>query len=126
MNVSEASKPTISIDLKKYRIRIHKHTLHLLGDPEYIYLLVNPADRIIAVCCGIKSEHLAHHINWKSLENLKSYELYSTNLVQSLHAVCASWKENQSYRIYGEIIPGKRMAQFRMSDSVLVHGSQQN
>lgn len=34
--------PVIVIDSKSGRIRIHRNTLHLLGDPEYIQLLINP------------------------------------------------------------------------------------
>ena len=30
----------ISIDLKKFRIRVHKESLHLIGDPKYIQFLV--------------------------------------------------------------------------------------
>ncbi len=39
-DVSNASM--IVIDRKNSRIRIHRNTLRLLGDPEYIQLLVNP------------------------------------------------------------------------------------
>ena len=44
MNRETSLKPVLCIDLKKNRIRIHKLTLHMLGDPEYIQLLVNPQD----------------------------------------------------------------------------------
>lgn len=124
MSETVTSKPAILIDLKKHRIRIHKHTLHMLGNPKYIYLLVNPTDQVIAVCCSTKKDHLSHFINWKSLVNRKSYELYSMNLVQSLRDVCKDWQDNQSYRIYGEIIPNERVAQFHMTESILVNGTQ--
>lgn len=117
------SRPAIMIDLKKYRIRIHRITLHLLGNPEYICLLVNPVDQIIAVCCATKSDHLAHCIKKNSLSRKKSYELYSVNLVQSLHEVCTFLEDNRAYRIYGEIIPFAGVAQFRMCDSLLVNES---
>ena len=120
MREKSASKPAILIDLKKYRIRIHRNTLHLLGNPEYICLLVNPIDQIIAVCCGNKSDPLAHHINEKSLSNKNSYELYSTNLIQSLRDVCSFMKDNQTYRFYGEVNPIVKVAQFYMRDSVAV------
>jgi hypothetical protein len=125
MGDSVTAKPAILIDLKKYRIRIHKQTLHMLGNPEYICLLVNPTDQVIAVCCSTKSDNLSHHINWKSLLNRKSYELYSMNLVQSLRDVCTDWQDNQSYRIYGEIISNEKIAQFRMNESILVNGTQE-
>jgi hypothetical protein len=121
MNESLATKPAILIDLKKHRIRIHKNTLHLLGKPEYICILVNPADQMIAVSCAVKSDHLAHYINWKALANQKSYELYSMNLIESLREVCTDLQDNRSYRIYGEIVPIAGVAQFRMNDSILIN-----
>ena len=49
MRETEYNPVTLSIDLKKYRIRVHKSTLHLLGDPRYIQLLINPSDQIVAI-----------------------------------------------------------------------------
>ena len=49
MNRETSLKPVLCIDLKKNRIRIHKLTLHMLGDPEYIQLLVNPQNSMIAI-----------------------------------------------------------------------------
>ena len=40
---------TMSIDMKKCRIRIHKHTLHILGDPLYIQILINTESKQIAI-----------------------------------------------------------------------------
>ena len=47
--MSDHNSPTVllSVDIKKYRIRIHKATLHLLGDPPYIQLLINPSSSIV-------------------------------------------------------------------------------
>ena len=40
---------TLSVDLKKYCIRLHKATYRLIGQPKYIQLLVNPKERVVAV-----------------------------------------------------------------------------
>ena len=40
---------TIVVDLKKFRIRIHRPTLHAIGDPKLIQLLVNPEKRAVAI-----------------------------------------------------------------------------
>ena len=71
MNKQTASQPILCIDLKKNRIRIHKLTLHKLGDPEYIQLLVNPTARMIAIRCSNREDNLAHHI--------RSYQLTDGN-----------------------------------------------
>lgn len=68
------NRPAIFIDLKKNRIRIYKHTLQMLGKPDYIQLLVNPADRIIAVRCTDSQDHLSHKIYWDELLSHKSCE----------------------------------------------------
>ena len=41
MSEQARQQVTIAVDLKKYRIRIHRNTLALLGTPKYIQLLVS-------------------------------------------------------------------------------------
>ena len=62
MNRQTSLKPVLCIDLKKNRIRIHKLTLHMLGDPEYIQLLVNPKSSMIAVRKSVRRDYLAHRV----------------------------------------------------------------
>ena len=78
-----SNQPILSIDLKKNRIRIHKRTLHLLGNPEYIQLLVNPDDRTIAIMKGISSDVLAHRVYYDRIKKGQSCELYSMKHVLS-------------------------------------------
>ena len=84
MNRQHSLKPTLSVDLKKKRIRIHKVTLHLLGDPEYIQLLVNPLNHTIALRKSIQEDYLAHRIRKEQLTGKNCYELYSTDFVNTL------------------------------------------
>ena len=56
MSNHPSSQPILCIDLKKNRIRIHKLTLHMLGDPEYIQLLVNPDSHMIAVKKSVRQD----------------------------------------------------------------------
>lgn len=63
---NECCLPAImSIDTKRGRIRIHKAVLHQLGDPQYIQLLVNPSDMVVAVRCidAPLFEYSVHMIN---------------------------------------------------------------
>lgn len=122
MTENNISRPAILIDLKKCRIRIHKNTLHSIGNPENILLLVNPEERILAILCSDRSDPRAHHISWASLVGKKSFELYSRSLVKSLHDIFSDWDDNQSYRMYGEIIANEGVAQFRMAESVVMKG----
>lgn len=111
-------RPSLLVDLKKYRIRIHKNTLISIGNPNYVLLLVNPDERILAILCSNSSEPRAHHISWIFLGKRKSFELYSRSLVKNLLDICSNWQDNQSYRLYGDIISKEGVAQFHMDDFV--------
>jgi hypothetical protein len=124
MTNNNTARPVILIDLKKYRIRIHKNTLSSIGDPDHVLLLVNPEERTLAILCCDRSDPRAHHITMASLANKKPFELYSRSLVKSLRDICCNWQDSQSYRLYGEIIPNVGMAQFHMSEAVLVNRSE--
>lgn len=118
MNKQTSLQPILCIDLKKNRIRIHKLTLHLLGDPDYIQLLVNPNSGIIAIRRSFSGDHLAHHIRHQSLNDGNCYELYSRDLLQTLRSVNTNWGNNCSYRIYGIYNSKEGIAQFPMKDIV--------
>lgn len=120
MTVNNITKPAILVDLKKHRIRIHKNTLYAIGNPGYVLLLVNPEDRTLAVLGSNSSDTRAHKITQTSV-NRNSIELYSRSLVRNLCVLCDDWQNNQSYRLYGEIIPNEGVAQFHMDKSVLLN-----
>lgn len=120
MTGNRFSRPTMSVDLKKYRIRIHKNTLHSIGDPDHVLLLVNPEERTIALLSSNNSDPRAHKLIQVSSSNQKSIDLYSRSLVKNLRNLCSYWQDNQSYRLYGEIISNKGVAQFHMDQSVLL------
>lgn len=122
MTDNSTVRPAILVDLKKYRIRIHKNTLRSIGYPNYVLLLVNPEERTLAVLRSERSDPSAYRITAASLN--KSVELYSRSLVNNLRNVCSEWKDNQSYRMYGEVIPSEGMARFLMSAAVLVNGAE--
>lgn len=124
MTNNNTARPAILVDLKKYRIRIHKNTLRSIGTPNYVLLLVNPEEHTLAILRSDRSDPRAHHITMISSENNKSFELYSRSLVKKLRDVCSSWQDSQSYRLYGEIIPHEGMARFYMSEAVLVNGAE--
>ncbi|KKP38388.1 MAG: hypothetical protein UR30_C0019G0003 [Candidatus Peregrinibacteria bacterium GW2011_GWC2_33_13] len=121
MDKNKTLKPAISVNLKKPVIRIHKDTLHSIGDPEYILLLVNPKECALAVLPSHRSDPKAQHISKSSLTNKKSFELYSTSLVNNLRNLCKHWEDNNAYRIYGEIIPDKAVIRFNMAESISIN-----
>lgn len=118
MGNAKGNRPAIFIDQKKHRIRVYKRTLHLLGDPKFIQLLINPDDLIIIVRAVNRSDSMTHRIVWKNFISKQSYEITSRYLIQKMQSVCTNWKADESYRLFGEMIPSENIARFDLSDVV--------
>lgn len=104
----------ISIDLKKSRIRVHKESLHLIGDPMYIQFLVNVERSMLAIL-GMDndtSRSAAIRVNLPKLRSDFSYEIYSTSLIDKLAKVFGCFESNSTYRLTGKVIPEKRAVVF--------------
>ena len=120
MTESRMEKPLIVVDFKKYRIRIHSKTILSLGSPEYIFLLINPEERTLAILRSDRFNPRAHRIASASLEGVKPIELYSRSLIKTLRDVCSDWQDHRSYRLYGDIIPNEGIVRFYMPDALPV------
>ncbi len=110
--------PVICIDQNKYCIRIHKNTLHMIGDPKFIQLLINPEKLLILIRAANRSDQMTHRIGWKNFASKQSYELTSKQLIQGMRSVCVNWDAGESYRIVGEIIPLANIARFDLRNVV--------
>ena len=100
-NSTPIAKPSIYIDLKKKRIRIHKAMLHQMRDPAFIQLLVNPISKgMIIRACDSKAKN-AQEVRPYQMNGDYCYELYSTDLLLNMMSVTAEWEDARSYRIYG-------------------------
>lgn len=116
MNRNSNLTVVISVDMKKRRIRVHKRMLHLLGDPKYIQLLVNPANKSVAIR-GVKSSipgDQAEKIKPQSMLADNSYELYSKTFIEKLCAVVGGLEFN-TYRLSGTIVAAYNMAVFSLN-----------
>lgn len=118
--MNKTLKPAISVNLRKNQIRIHKDTLHCIGNPYYIILLVNPEEHTMAVLPSDSSDTRAHHISKSALIKKKSFEIYSTSLIQNLRILCNHWEDNKTYRIYGEKAQSKYFIRFKMTEAISV------
>lgn len=108
--------PMIVIDSKNSRIRIHRSTLHLLGDPECIQLLVNPGRLTLAILPGRKLK-TANTVRWDRIAENRCCELYSKILVHQLCSICPGWKQDGRYRLYGVCVLNGTLIQFDMSSA---------
>ncbi len=117
---SNISGLTILLDFKKYRIRVHKQTLHFLNDPEFLLLFVNPELGYIAMRKGNKDGPLVHRINKYTNSSDKCLELYSRNLLQTLQKTYSAWQDNYCYRLNGEMMVDEKIIRFPMNHSMLL------
>jgi len=116
---------TLSIDLKKYRIRIHKSTLRSLGDPQYIQLLVNPENMMVAirsVTCD-SSHAQTHKISHCPEGSDSSVELYSRSFISRLCTVVSDLRSGETYRMNGEVLPSQNLAAFSLKTIRRTNGS---
>lgn len=106
---------SISVDLKKYRLRIHRNTLNALSVPKYVQLMINPKEMAIAICGSDKALPESHRVNLTQLGAENSYELYSKTLINELRAIVPDLDTGNLYRFYGNKIAGENIVLFPMT-----------
>ena len=108
--------PVVVIDCSRNRIRIHRNVLHLLGDPDYVVLLINPANLTFAIAPSAKLK-TAHAVQWEKLADRQCFELYSKPLIRQLCDVCPGWNVSDKFRMTGEYIYAKNIIRFHLSNA---------
>ena len=106
--------PLISVDMKKYRIRVHKATLHQLGDPPYVQLLINPTKSIVAVRAVKRSssKDQTHRVPKAILRSSNSFEIYSKYFIDKLNELVHDLSDGYCYHMAGSIVPSEKLAIF--------------
>ena len=105
----------ITLDMKKNRIRIHKRTLHLMNDPKYVYICVNPNKKTIAICACDDNSKDAIAVRTK-----RDCEIYSSGLFYELARINRTIDDDSSYRVTGNIKQGDKIAEFSIFDAVVM------
>lgn len=101
--MSEKIALSIAIDPRKNRIRIHKSTLHALGDPKWIQLLFNHEDQVLAIRATTRMLPGGHEIKIRPREICgQEFELYSGLLFYQLQRHCRNLEEDYTYKLTGE------------------------
>ena len=108
---------SMALDMRRNRIRIHKPTIHLLGDPTLLQLLFDPEDMVVAIVCRDTevSGGQEARINPRGLKSRNCFEFCSSMFLRKLREVHGGLDANSSYRLTGKIIPELRAARFPMS-----------
>lgn len=119
-STSAASKstPVMLIDFKRDRIRVHKNTLHLMGDPDYIQFLINPESQTLAIRISDSKDTLAHKVRWSLVSNGRCCEFYSKHLVYTIRNCFYPMIEQRAYRFYGEMIESVPIAYFSLAKPI--------
>ncbi len=107
---AQKNKPSLAIDFKRSRIRIHKQTLYLLGRPDYLQFLVNPGSHQLAIRSS--SNHRDERIRWNRIDENQCCEFYSKILMQRLHCVLFPTGDNILYKIYGQYSESENLVYF--------------
>ena len=91
-----------------------------MEDPEYIDLLVNPDQKILAIRASESSYPFSHKIIYDSQQD---HELYSKVLLRQLRILHPGIKPHNSYRLYGTFVQEKKLVLFEMRGMLLINGS---
>lgn len=115
--MTDFTNTSITIDIKKSRIRIFKTTIQAIGCPKKIQLLVNPKSKSVAIKALEKelSGDQAHTLHPDARDG---YEIYSRAFITKLCEVAGGLDKNYSYRMKGNIIPNEKLAVFSMETLV--------
>lgn len=107
--------PTVTIDSTYKLIRIHKNTLSYLDNPDYIQLLVNPEQKTLVICKSKPKNPTALRVKYQQ-SNGKSYELYSTTLVDELLSFHTLESLHGHIRLHGAYIKRFDIVVFHLED----------
>lgn len=105
---------SISVDVKKHRIRVHRTTLGVLGKPQYLQLLVNPHDRVLALRAVKSNYPEAHRVSLSQLNSDHSFELYSKSLITKLKQLVPELNDTYLMKLQGVHMPEKGMVLFSL------------
>ena len=114
--MSEQTNQTVSVsvDLKKFRIRIYKSTLALLGIPKYVQLLVSPEEMMFAIQGVDNKSRDGHRVSLEAIQPDNSFELYSKAFIRTLCSLVPDLDLGCTYRMTGEVISGENAAVFSL------------
>ena len=113
----------MTIDIKRYRFRIHKTTLHSLGYPKFVQILINPENLYMTILgldkpiVGGTSKKIIVELSNKSNMEFTSAELFGKIL-----EIFGMLDFRYSYHLSGEIDQINRVAYFYLNTIKKVEG----
>ena len=127
MQFEQSDTPVISVDVKRYRVRIYLSTLHLLGDPRFIQLLYNACDGIIGIQgYQEKPKHQWHKVKYEKLTSKTPFEVYSKYLIDMLEKSLPVDDTDTIVRINGTLHEKQRLSIHKLSDAWITREEEEN
>jgi len=115
--------PGISFSKKNEVIQIYRTTITALHNPGGICFLFHPDKKEVAVAaCSVD-----HRDGIKVPEFEETWEGFRINskpVLDMLWYHCG-WKDDETYRVMGEKIPGYKLVRFRLADAEIVNWDQE-
>ena len=118
-------RPAILVDPRMHRIRIYKYTLHLLGDPKHILLIVDPYAQSVTIMRSEKSDKRACCLERTLPDNNRSPEIFCRSLIRDLFELNECWDKSQPYRVYGTFFSDGCYVKFNLMDSTVFLGERE-
>ncbi len=114
MNPNPNLNIILTVDLKKFRIRIHKKTLRALGDPPAIQLMFDPERKAILLIAAHSSTAFGQEekVVFDKPGHDGSFQLYSMALIQKMQAIVPSLESKTTYCLFGRLIASLHAAYF--------------
>jgi len=102
MNETCNLRAQMTIDFRKMRIRLNKDSLHLLGDPKYIQLLVNINKHLIAIRAVDETQVDLQSYKINHIDSEFPLEIYSSKLFTRLYSEFKCFNKEYSYHLPGK------------------------
>jgi len=112
--LNENTCPSVLIDARRGRIRFHRELLSSLDDPQYILLMIDPAQRSLIVTPCEDGTPCAHKLQWSSNSVC---EIYSRSFIRRF-SLLTGLQAGQSYRFVGKSLSDKHAVIFDLRGTV--------
>ena len=120
--MTEATDPKVilSIDLKKYRLRVHKQTLRLLDSPPFVQLLFSPKHNAIVVLKCEKETISGQEIPvvYDKPTSAGTFDIYSKELITRIRNEFGGLDRQGLYHLNGFQMPEEGGVCFPLSSLV--------
>ena len=117
MSSSDNHSISMAVDLRKFRFRIHRNTLHALGNPTYVQLMFDPEMKAIMLMAPSKGTAFGQEekVIFDHSGTDGSFELYSKTLIQKIQRIFPNLQDSTTYLLYGKLIPSRHAVYFPLN-----------